>query len=1127
MVCALSAALTVLLGASAARAQTAGPQSADRRGRSALPFAAARSLHFRGIGPAVMGGRVTAVVGIPGDNETYYIGSADGGIFRTEDGGTTWTALFQHQAVASIGALALDPQNPAVIWAGTGEANPRNDVSFGDGIYESTDRGAHWRRMGLEGSYQISGIAINPRDPRVMVVGVLGEPWADNAERGVFRSEDGGRTWTKTLYPGPSTGISNLAMDPNDPQILYAGAYEFRRTPWSFSGGGPEDGLYRSRDGGRTWKRLSGHGLPSGLWSRVGVAFAPSDAEVVYAIIGSQKGVLWRSDDGGEYWSLVNKQRQVDVRPFYFSHVVVDPTNANRVFALSTNLMESDDGGRSFHVIAGETTHPDHHALWIDPSGRRMVDGNDGGVLISSDGGRHWRFPNNLALGQFYHVAVDDARPFYAVCGGLQDNAAWCGAAASQNPMGILNRAWLALNGGDGIFAVPDPLDPEKIYNSTQNAVFMIFNERDGQSTDIEPYPRDFAGGGVSGLPYRFDWDAGFAVSPLDPRVIYVGGNVVFRSGDKGHSYAVISPDLTRNDKSKQGSSGGPVIADNSGAEVYDAILTIAPSPKDAGVIWVGTDDGLAWVTRDGGEHWENVTAGVPDLPPWGRVEAIDASTHNAAEAWMAVDRHCSGDFRPYLFHTTDYGAHWTAVSGNLPAGVYAHVIRQDPRDPELLFAGLENGLYASWDGGGRWYLLGLGLPSAAVYDLQFQRERDSLIVATHGRSLWVLDHLAPLRAYRPGDAAGAEGRGLTLEAAPETFRYWPAATTEALGDGAFAGENPPYGAALEYWVPRAAKAGELVIRNARGEVVRRLRGARPATTAEWRAYRAAEAATPPPAAAARETETAPAARGRARRSPLSPREEIARGSAATATAPLAASATGAEKQRIPWVSGQAGWQRVVWDLRADGPTRWTGAQKGQEGPRAGALVPAGTYTAELKLGGETATAKIHVIEDPRARWTEADMAARYQLEEQLFGEVSVLDEALNHLSRLRGQVAAITAAEQGTAEQAAVDAAARRLEGAAARVEERMTSNPGPGDEGLHAPDQARERLLALEGTLEGSDAPPTTAQARRAAALAAMMPGIVDAYNQFLARDEAAFNQFLAARHLGGVIAGAPLRR
>lgn len=1084
----------------------AGPQQEDAQGRTRLPMKVSASIHFREIGPAISGGRVAAVVGVPGNPDIYYVGAADGGIFRTGNGGTTWEALFQHQPVASIGALAIDPQNPSVIWAGTGEANVRNDVSYGDGIYESTDAGRHWKHLGLDHTFQISRVVVDPLHPDTVLVAAMGSPWQDNPDRGVYRTTDGGATWQKVLYAGPSVGISDLAMDPRNPDIVFAATYRFRRTPWSYSDGGPQDAIYKSLDGGRTWKRLSGDGLPALPVSRIGLAIAASAPNVVYAVMGSNEGVLWRSDDAGEHWELVSKDQEVDARPFYFSHIEVDPKDPNHVFAISNDLLESTDGGHSFHAIA-KKIHVDHHTLWIDPAGSgRIIDGNDGGVALSNDNGKNWSFIHNLAIGQFYHIALGGG-PLYEVCGGLQDNSAWCGPSQDKDPTGILDRAWITLNGGDGIYAIPAADDPDLVYDSTQNGVFMTFDRATQQVHDMEPYPRDVVGGGVAKLPYRFAWGAALAVSPADPKVLYAGGNVVFKSEDRGRTWKPISPDLTRNDESKQGSSGGPVLKDNSGAEIFDAIISMAVAQSDPSVIWAGTDDGQVQVTRDGGASWSNVSAHIPKLPPWSRIESIDVSRRDPGDVLIAVNRHFSGDFKPYLFRTTDYGAHWASISGNLPSDVYAHVVRRDLRDPDLYYAGLENGLYVSWDAGRKWYLFGLGLPNAAVYDLALDASDNDLVVATHGRALWVLDDLTPFQEY---DSQVADAP-LTLFHPVDALRFWPWSLVEALGDGAFYGQNPTYGAVFSYYLSQASKeSGELVISDSSGKVVRTLKGLHEGEP---------QAMTPV-------EDTATQGRLPGELSKTVARAGSPAAAAGTAAKPLTAK-RGEESQgkEVPWVPAQAGLHRIYWDLRADGPVRWSSALKFLQGPESGALLPPGTYTATLRVGGHTASQTFAVRNDPASHAGEQDMQDRYQVTEAVLHEVSQLDVALNRLHAIETQVQALKVAVKGSSDEGAVNAAAQALLQSSEALEGRITSNPGAEESSLRVPDEIREHLLALDSLLEGEDDAPTAAVLQQQTLLEPQYRSAIRAYDDFLAGSVATFNQAMAARHLTGVLPGATL--
>jgi photosystem II stability/assembly factor-like uncharacterized protein len=1094
----------------------AGPQQANDEGRTELPMVVRRSMGFREIGPAISGGRVTAVVGVAGKPGVYFVGAADGGIFRTDDGGTTWKALFQHQDVASIGALAVDPANPGVIWAGTGEANVRNDVSYGDGIYKSTDGGAHWKHLGLEHSFQISRIVIDPHHPDTVLVAVMGSPWADSEDRGVYRTTDGGATWQKVLYVGPSVGISDLAINPENPQVLFAGAYRYRRTPWDYSDGGPEDAIYKSIDGGSTWHRLSGHGLPEKPVTRIGLAIAPSEPNIVYAVMGSDEGVLWRSDDSGEHWDLVSRNEEVDVRPFYFSHIAVDPKDPNHIIALSNDLMESKDGGHSFSAIAKQI-HGDYHAIWFDPSGSgRVIDGNDGGIALSRDNAAHWAFVHNIAIGQLYHVSVGSG-PFYTVCGGLQDNSAWCGPGRSKDPSGILDRMWFTLNGGDGMFAIQASDNPNLIYNSTQNGVWMTFDRASQQVHDMEPYPRDIAGGGVADFPYRFAWDAGFAVSPQNPQVLYAGGNVLFKSEDRGRTWKPISPDLTRNDKAKQQSSGGPVMKDNSGAEIYDAILSITPAEKDPKVIWVGTDDGVVQVTRDGGASWKNVTAGIPNLPPWGRVESIDVAPDSAGEAVIAVDRHFSGDFKPYLFRTTDYGATWTSLAGNLPADVYAHVVRRDLRNSRIFYAGLENGLYVSWDAGDHWYLFGLGLPNASVYDIALDAQQNSLVVGTHGRSIWILDDLTPFQQFTP--QIGQETAHLFTP--PDAVRFWPWSQIEALGDGAFYGKNPPFGATLSYFVEHDVKdPGRLVITDAQGHVVRTLKGTHPlepgeAPPEEGDLPPAAGAKEPTEAAHPEQKEAKPAGGATSTQAQQQPPAKTAE----EAAHPEAA-------KEIPWVPTKEGLQRFAWDLRADGPVRWEAGKEFLKGPLSGAVVPPGTYTATLTIGGKTMTEKLTVVDDPESHGDQAGMEERYHDTEAVLHEISQLDVALNRIGAIEAQLGALRVVAKGTPDEKEVGAAIDTLEKQIKAAEEHISSNPGAAESTLRVPDQIHEHLLMLDGGLEGEDDAPTAAMLDQMKLLRPQYEAALQKFNEFLKTDVAAFNRAMESHKLTGVVAGEPVQ-
>ncbi len=805
---------TLVAAGAAARSQ---PRQPAATSRTPNPLEA---LQFRNLGPAVAGGRVTAVAGVPGNPNIYYVGTAAGGIFKTKDGGVSWRPLFQHQAVSSVGAMALAPSNPNFVWVGTGEANIRNDIVTGRGVYFSPDGGHTWRFEGLADAGQISSIVVSPLDPDVVFVGVLGHAWGPNPERGVFRTTDGGKTWKKVLYVNPTTGVSDLAMEPGNPKILYAGMWQVERRPWILESGGPSSGIYRTTDGGDTWQQLS-QGLPKGPLGRIGLAVAPSDPARVYALIGSKEGVLWASDDRGERWSLVSRLRELDARPFYFSHLVVAPDNEETLYFLSFHILESTDGGRTARII-DRGVHADHHALWIDPRNpNRMIEGNDGGAYLSTDGARRWRHLNNIPIEQFYSVAIDPYQPPYGICGGLQDNSAWCGPSNSLSRTPITGAEWFTVVFGDGQYAVPAPGTPF-IYSDSQNGEILRLNRESNETARLRPYFPGTFDEPPSALRYRFNWTAPIAISPNDSKEIYLGANVLFRSTDAGLRWKAISHDLTRNDKTKQRVTGGPVILDVSGAETYDTILSIGISPVDPKVIWVGTDDGLVQVTRDGGRRWTNVTKNIPDLPEWGRISQIGVSPFAAGSAYVAVDLHEMENNRPYVFRTDDFGATWTNITQNLPGDAPAHVVREDPNRRGLLVAGTDTGLFYSIEKG-PWQPIHNGFPNTPVYDLKFEKTTHDLVVATHGRGIFVLDNLTPL-----------EQSGGALPSGPKLFTplaatRWAMFNRHGFELAGFAAPNPPEGAMLDYWLDRgngsAESDVEITITDAAGHVVRTIEG--------------------------------------------------------------------------------------------------------------------------------------------------------------------------------------------------------------------------------------------------------------------------------------------------------------
>ena len=785
-----------------------------------------RHLGWRSIGPAFMGGRATDVAGIPGDPSTFYVGLATGGILKTTNGGITLTPIFDDVGVPSIGAIAIAPSDPNVLYVGTGEGNPRNSASVGRGMYKSIDAGESWVAIGLENTEKFSRVLVHPTNPDVVYAAALGHEWGPNEERGVFRSVDGGETWERVLYVDSTTGAADLAMDPENPRILYAAMYDFQRQPWYFRSGGPGGGLFRSGDGGNTWTNLNDdapeNGLPEGIVGRIGVKVAPSDARVVYAMIETEaEGKLWRSDDRGHTWRMVSDDGLMNSRPFYFTDLRVDPVTSERVYAVSGRLALSTDGGRTWEQM-GDDIHPDHQALWIDPEDPdRLLNGNDGGVYQSFDRGKTWRYLNQVALGQFYQIGADMRDPYY-VCGGLQDNGVWCGPSENRQTVGLLNDNWQIVHFGDGYYAQIDPTDWTTIYTNAHYGNIVRVDVSTYEKQSIQPYPVSLRGAAASDHPFRFNWNSPIHMSPHDPRIVYFGSNVLFRTDDGGYSWSQISPDLTTNDPEKQRSSGGAITTDNTSAEYHTTIYTIAESPVEAGVIWVGTDDGYVQVTSDGGETWTNVTDNIPQLPDASWVTRIEASHFDANTAYATFDRHRMNDMRPYVYKTTDRGAHWENITNNLPEFGYLKVVREDPRNPNLLYLGSEFGLYASFDGGESWVSLHDDvLPPVPVNDILIHPRDNDLIIGTHGRAIWILDDLTPLQQL-----ASSLNQDAVLFEPPVATRFQLHFTKPFLAQGTFKGENPGSIALITYYLAAEAQDSvRITIEEPNGEIIRTLPG--------------------------------------------------------------------------------------------------------------------------------------------------------------------------------------------------------------------------------------------------------------------------------------------------------------
>ena len=758
---------------------------------------------WRAIGPANMGGRVTDIDGVPGDPSTFYVSGADGGIFKTTNGGVSFNPIFENQRAYSIGSLTIAPSDNNILWVGTGEGDPRNSVGYGWGVYKSIDGGMSWKHLGLKNTERIKRIVVDPKNPNIACVCALGKEWGPNKERGVFKTIDGGKTWKKILYIDENTGCADIAMEDNNSRIMYAGMWTFRRKPWRFDDGGKNTALYRTMDGGETWKKIM-NGLPDKDMARPGVHIAQSEPNIIYLMTEFEGGgTAFKSEDRGESWEMVNDDPNINFRPFYYSDVRVDPNQPNVLFSISGRLSRSKDSGNTWEQIA-KTVHGDHQALWIDPTNSKYIlNGSDGGFQRSFDGGDSWEIINNVELSQFYQMEIDNKKP-YNIYGGLQDNGTWVGPSNSLYGAGILKRHWKGLAYGDGYFAVPIPGEEHFVYTNLQGGVPFLVDSRYGNVQTIHPYPKivGSAGDAIEKHKYRFNWDSPIMISPHDPETVYVGGNVVFKSNNRGKSWEVISPDLTTNDKSKQRSSGGTIYQDNTAAEFHCTILYLAESPIQKGVIWAGTDDGNIQVTLDGGKNWSNLKNRIKGLPEYSWISKIHASEHNAGTAIIVIDQHRMNDFRPYIFMTEDFGKSWRKITSNLPSDDYVKVVRQDPHNPNLLFAGMEHGIFASWNMGKSWEKINNNLPNVSVRDLRIQARDRDLIVATHGRGVFILDDIHPIEELK--NSIGKPIHLFPIREGTLWNMYW---RIENLGDRTYAAKNPEYGTYINFSLQKDAKS--------------------------------------------------------------------------------------------------------------------------------------------------------------------------------------------------------------------------------------------------------------------------------------------------------------------------------
>jgi photosystem II stability/assembly factor-like uncharacterized protein len=950
----------------------------------------------RAIGPAAMSGRVAAIDAVETNPDIVYVGAATGGVWKSTDGAFSFTPIFDDQPVAAIGALSIFQPSPEIIWVGTGEGNVRNSMSVGNGIYKSIDGGATWKHMGLEKTERIHRIVLHPTDPNIAWVAALGQAWGQNADRGVFKTTDGGRTWTKVLFVNDRTGAADLVIDPTNPNKLFASMWEYRRWPWFFNSGGPGSGLHVSHDGGITWKRYTQEdGMPEGNLGRIGVAIARSNPSVVYALVEAGKSGLLRSDDGGRKWTMVNSENNVVNRPFYYADLRVDPKDPNRVYNVASLISLSTDGGKNFRTLVPfAKIHPDYHALWIDPNNpNRMYSGNDGGIGESRDRGYNWRFIATLPLAQYYHIAVDNDVP-YNIYGGMQDNGSWKGPNTTWETAGIRNWDWQEVGFGDGFATVPLPTDSMIGYAMSQEGYIVRWNLRTGERKDIRPAPP------VGEPELRFNWNAAIAIDPFNPDGVYFGSHVVHKSTDRGETWTRISPDLTSNRKEwqNQAKSGG-LTPDVTGAENFTTIIALAPSPLDRNVVWAGTDDGRVHVTRDGGATWTSVEANIKGVPANTWVPEIKASRYDAGTAFLVMDDHRRSNWTPYAYRTTDYGKTWTSLVTKDIQG-YAHSIEQDPVDPDLLFLGTEFGLFVSTDAGRSWMKWKHGFPTVSVMGLQVHPREHDLVIGTHGRSAFVLDDIRPLRTVSKETMA----KSLHFFEVPDAQAYVTRQKegSRFLGDAEYRGENEPYGALLTYSLnfadlPHPTDEKERVRKAKEREAAQKLL--------------VSEAGAPiedAPKDVPKEPEATAATKDAAKKEE---KKDEKKDDTAKEVDIEVSDSTGKviRKFKGPAILGV---NRTSWDLSRDAFKRPSAgdAPPSDFGGQGGIEVPPGMYTVKLKFRGQESTQAVRVVADPRDSFTNEQRQAKYAALLRAGRLQETVADAVTRITKTRANIDAIAA---------------------------------------------------------------------------------------------------------------------
>ncbi len=1004
-------------------------------------------LQWRSVGP-FRGGRVTAVAGVPSQPMVYYFGATGGGVWKTTDGGVNWEPISDGQlTTGSVGAIGLSESDPNVIYAGMGEVPIRGNVSHGDGVYKSTDAGKTWKRIGLEETRHIGRVRVHPKNPDLVYVAALGHIFGPHEQRGVFRSKDGGKSWEKILYRNNKAGAIDLILDPSNPNVVYAGFWEVFRTPYSLESGGEGGGLFKSTDGGDTWNEITRNpGMPKGLVGKVGITVSAANPDRVWAIIEAEDGGVFRSDNGGQTWSKTNEQRNLRQRAWYYTRIYADTKNVDTVYVLNVSFSKSNDGGRTFTTIGAP--HGDHHDLWIAPDdSSRMINGNDGGANVSFNGGRTWT-EQDQPTAQFYRVALDTDFPYH-IYGAQQDNSTVKIASRSMGAS-IERTDWEETAGSESGWVTPHPKDSNIVFGGNYGGYLSRLDHRTGQERNITVWPDNPMGWGAEGMKYRFQWNFPIVFSPHDSNTLYVGSNLLFKSTNEGQSWQAISPDLTRNDKSKLGPSGGPITKDNTSVEYYCTIFTLMESPVQKGVIWTGSDDGLVYVTRDGGKKWENVTP--KEMPEWIQINSIEASPHDAGTTYFAGTMYKSDDFRPYLYKTNDYGKTWKKIVNGIPESAFTRVIREDPNRRGLLYAGTETGIYVSFNDGENWQSLQLNLPVVPITDLAIHKREKDLVAATQGRSFWVLDDLTLLHQwkdtiavsnvhlFKPEDAYRSPNQGISSSARMT------------------AGANPPGGAVIWYHF-KEKPTGEVVLEilDGAGKQVKKF----------------SSKAEDSPAAAS--TEDGVSARG---------------GGAA----------------RIPI---EKGLNRFIWDLRYPDASRFPGLilwSGNTNGPRS---VP-GVYQVKLTADGKTMTESFELKKDPRIATTPEDFKKQFDLLIKIRDKLTEVHKAISEIRDLRKQIDDYATRATGQPNSQPIVDASKSLKAKLTSIEEELyqTKNQSNQDP-LNYPIRLNNKLAALAGVVGSADAAPTDQSYAVYEDLTGRINQQLEKLKQVMASDVPAFNK------------------